>query len=66
MGKKLTKEEFIIKGKNIHNNEYDYSKVIYINSRSKCEIICRTHRFILANPKQSFKRKGLFVMLWKV
>jgi hypothetical protein len=38
--RRLTKEEFIIKAKNIHGNEYDYSLVGYINNVTKVKIIC--------------------------
>ena len=34
---------FIEKAKQIHNNKYDYSKVEYINSKSKIIIICPEH-----------------------
>jgi hypothetical protein len=38
--KRLTKEEFIIKAKNIHGNEYDYSLVEYVTNVTKIKIIC--------------------------
>ena len=38
--KKLSKEEFIEKSKNIHNNKYDYSLVDYKNTRTPVKIIC--------------------------
>lgn len=42
--KKLTTEEFIEKAKQVHGDRYDYSKVNYINSRTKVCIICPEHR----------------------
>lgn len=39
-GKQLTKEIFIDKAKTIHNDKYDYSKVKYINNRTKVCITC--------------------------
>lgn len=42
-GVKLTQDEFINKAKAIHNNEYDYSKVKYINTTTKVCIICPKH-----------------------
>lgn len=36
-------EEFIKKAKKIHGNKYDYSKVEYINARTKVCIICPIH-----------------------
>lgn len=43
MAKKLTLDEWMAKANKIHNNEYDYSKVIYENARSKVKIICKKH-----------------------
>ena len=42
-GKKLTTEQFIEKAKKIHGLKYEYSKSIYINKRTKIEIICSNH-----------------------
>ena len=36
----LTKELFIEKAKKIHGNKYDYSKVKYIDNKTKVCIIC--------------------------
>ena len=41
--KKNTLEDFIKKSQQIHNNKYDYSKVEYINNRTKVCIICPEH-----------------------
>lgn len=38
--KKKTKEEFINQAKFIHGDKFDYSKINYINSKTKVEIIC--------------------------
>lgn len=43
MSKRLTQEEFIMKAIEKHGNEYDYSKVNYINGDSKIIIICPKH-----------------------
>ena len=40
MPKKKTKEEFIKEATEKHNGKYDYSKVEYVNSRTKVCIIC--------------------------
>ena len=40
---KLTQYEFIQKSNYLHNNKYDYSKTIYINTRSLIIIICPIH-----------------------
>lgn len=41
--KKLTREKFIEKAKQVHGDKYDYSKVEYINSQTKVCIICKKH-----------------------
>ena len=43
MGKILTNKEFIEKSKKIHGEKYDYSKVNYINGKTKVIIICPIH-----------------------
>lgn len=43
MSKKLTTEEFIERAKEVHGDKYDYSKVEYVNNRTKVCIICPKH-----------------------
>lgn len=38
-----TKDEFINKAISIHGNKYDYSKVEYVNDKTKVCIICPEH-----------------------
>ena len=38
--RRLTKEEFINRAIAIHGDKYDYSKTVYVNSRTKVCIIC--------------------------
>ena len=40
MGKKLTREEFIRRAREVHGDKYDYSKVVYINNATKVLIKC--------------------------
>ena len=40
---KLTTEEFIKKAQKVHGDMYDYSKVEYVNSKTKVCIICKQH-----------------------
>jgi hypothetical protein len=47
---KFTQEEFIEKANKVHNNKYDYSKVNYVNSSTKVEIICPTHGSFFQTP----------------
>ena len=41
--RRLTKDEFITKAREIHGDKYDYSKVNYVNNRTKVLIICPKH-----------------------
>lgn len=43
MGKKLTTSEFVEKVRQVHGNRYDYSKVVYINSKTPVTILCPIH-----------------------
>jgi len=47
---KLTNNTFIEKANKVHNNKYDYSKVNYINSQTKIEIICPIHSSFFQAP----------------
>lgn len=40
---RLTDKEFIDKANSAHDNKYNYSKVIYINNKTKITIICNKH-----------------------
>ena len=39
----LSKETFITKARKVHGDKYDYSKVEYVNNRTKVCIICKKH-----------------------
>lgn len=39
----LTTEEFIAKARAVYGDKYDYSKVVYVNNRTKVCIICPEH-----------------------
>lgn len=42
-GTRSTKEKFVSKANVAHNNKYDYSKINYVNSKTKITIICPIH-----------------------
>lgn len=50
MPSKSTREKFIEKAKVIHNGKYDYSKVNYVNNRTKVCIICPEHGEYYISP----------------
>ena len=56
--KKLTKEEFIKRAREIHGNKYDYSKVEYINNSTKVCIICPEHGEFWQTPNNHLNKKG--------
>lgn len=39
-----TTEEFIIDAKKVHKDKYDYSKVVYVNSKAPVIIFCKKHK----------------------
>ena len=43
MPARLTREQFILKARQIHGWKYDYSKVVYVNSHTSVCIICPIH-----------------------
>ena len=54
---KYTLEEFIEKAIRIHGNEYNYSKVKYINNRTKICIICPEHGEFWQSPNSHISQK---------
>ena len=55
---KLNTESFITKAKEVHGDKYDYSKVEYINARTKVCIICPVHGEIMIIPNKHLKGYG--------
>ena len=56
--KKLTKEIFINKSKEIHGDKYDYSKVEYVNNSIKVCIICPEHGEFWQRPNDHLDGHG--------
>lgn len=56
--RKLTTEDFIEKAKQVHGDKYDYSKVNYINNRTKVCIICPEHGEFWQNPAHHIEGCG--------
>ena len=56
--RKLSLENFIKKGNEIHSNKYDYCKVNYTNSYNKVCIICPKHGEFLQTPHDHLKGSG--------
>ncbi len=58
--KKITLDEFIIRSNIIHNNTYDYSKVIYINNQTNILIGCPIHGYFSQIPNSHLVGRGCF------
>ena len=59
-GKKMTTNEFILKSIEKHKDRFDYSKVSYVNMKSKVVIICKEHGEFLQNPNNHLNGQGCF------
>jgi uncharacterized protein with PIN domain len=53
-----TLSQFVEESNKTHNNKYDYSKVNYINNRTKVQIICPLHGEFEQLPGNHLKGKG--------
>lgn len=57
--KTSNKEKFIEKAIIVHKNKYDYSKVVYINSTTPVEIVCKKHNTSFwQDPANHLQGKG--------
>ena len=54
----MTTEEFIRRAKEVHGDRYDYSKVEYVNTRTKVCIICPEHGEFLQIPNNHLQGQG--------
>jgi len=55
---KLTTEEFIQKAKAVHGDKCDYSKAVYVNSKTKVCIVCPKHGEFWKRPDTHLQRHG--------
>jgi hypothetical protein len=51
-------EKFIKSAEKLHSNFYDYSKVEYINNRTKVSVGCPSHGYFSVSPSNHLKGKG--------
>ena len=51
-------EDFIAKARVIHGDKYDYSKVIYVNNKTKVTIRCHQHGAFLQTPDAHLSGRG--------
>ena len=55
--KKLRIIDFIFNAKKIHGERYNYSNVIYVNSHTKVNIICKKHGIFSQIPNLHVSHK---------
>ena len=55
---KLTTEEFIKKAQKVHGDRYDYSKVEYVDNKTKVCIICLKHGVFWQRPSHHTDGRG--------
>ena len=58
MAKKLTTEEFVTKARSVHGDRYDYSRVRYLNSHTKVDILCKDHGVFSQTPDSHLNGRG--------
>lgn len=60
VSKKTTKslQSFLDSAGAIHNNKYDYSKIVWTNRRSKIDIMCPTHGIFSQLPSSHLRGTG--------
>ena len=56
--KKLEQSEILLRFKKVHGDKYNYSKVHYINSNTKVEIICPEHGSFFVTPADHIRNKS--------
>ena len=60
-----TREDFITDAKKIHGDKYDYSKVEYINNKTKVVITCKTHGDFKQRPDRHLRGQGCPICRYK-
>lgn len=65
-GIKMFTNEFIEKSKSVHGDKYDYSKVNYVNTSTKVEIICKEHGVFLQAPSKHLRKQGCVICGGKI
>ena len=55
---RYTSEIFINKAQEVHGDKYDYSKVKYVDSKTKITIICKEHGEYLQAPNKHLQKQG--------
>lgn len=56
--RKITIEEFIRRAREVHGDKYDYSKVVYVDNKTKVCIICPIHGEFWQTPHAHLSGQG--------
>uniref|UniRef100_A0AAU8GGL7 Homing endonuclease n=1 Tax=Salmonella phage vB_STmST19_KE08 TaxID=3161165 RepID=A0AAU8GGL7_9CAUD len=59
--RKKTTEEFIADARKVHGDRYDYSKVEYVNAKTKVCVICPEHGEFWQIPNDHLNKHGCFL-----
>lgn len=65
MGVSSNTEEFVKRARKVHGDKYDYSKVNYVNNRTKVIIICPEHGEFEQVPDSHLRGSGCPICRWK-
>lgn len=57
-GRKLSLSEFIQKAQCVHGGKYDYSEVMYVNSKTNVRIVCPVHGVFEQTPNKHLQGQG--------
>jgi hypothetical protein len=55
---KLSQDDVILQFKEVHGEDFDYSKVIYVSTNTPVEVYCKKHDFIFTPTPKNHKNGG--------
>ncbi|MDC0184127.1 zinc-ribbon domain-containing protein [Candidatus Poseidoniales archaeon] len=58
MPRRLTREEYISRARDVHGDKYDYSRLVYVDLRTTITIGCEVHGWVTNHPEQHLKGGG--------
>ena len=58
MPRRLTRDEYISRARDVHGDKYDYSRLVYVDLRTTITIGCEVHGWVTNHPEQHLKGGG--------
>lgn len=55
LGRRVDNTAFIEKARKVHGDKFNYEKVIYVNSQTKVDIVCKTHGTFTQRPAEHLR-----------